>query len=135
MMMSEKEDEQILRDMHKLIDAYAKAKQASVVRPIPIVRDRQGRLVKDLTLKEWLSKLDEEVTELKAELLGSYVLEDKLMNGNLDHSRRWNIGSEMADIVELLHNMGNQMQMDDVFWDDLTFETNEKMRWRGLLDD
>jgi hypothetical protein len=134
MMMSEKEDEQILRDMHKLIDAYAKAKQASVVRPIPIVKDRQGRLVKDLTLKEWLAKLDEEVTELKAELLGSYVLEDKLMNGNLDHSRRWNIGSEMADIVELLHNMGNQMQMDNVFWDGLTFETNEKMRGRGLID-
>jgi hypothetical protein len=133
--MSEiKESEQIFRELRVLVDAYAEAKKINVIRPIPIVRDRQGRLVKDLTLKEWLAKLDEEVTELKAELLGSYVLEDKLMNGNLDHSRRWNIGSEMADIVELLHNMGNQMQMDNVFWDGLTFETNEKMRERGLID-
>jgi hypothetical protein len=129
-----KEPEQFLREMHELVDKFAEAKRASVIRPVPIVRDRQGRLVKDLTLKEWLAKLDEEVTELKAELLGSYVLEDKLINGNLNRVKRRNIGGEMSDIIELLHNMGHQMGMDDEFWDAQTFETNEKMRERGLID-
>jgi hypothetical protein len=133
-MTETKEPEQILREMRALVDAYAEAKKVSVVRPVPIVRDRQGRLVKDLTLKEWLAKLDEEVTELKAELLGSYVLEDKLINGNLNRVKRRNIGGEMSDIIELLHNMGHQMGMDDEFWDAQTFETNEKMRERGLID-
>jgi hypothetical protein len=132
--MSEKEPEQIFGELRALVDAYAEAKKVSVVRPIPIVRDRQGRLVKDLTLKEWLAKLDEEVTELKAELLGSYVLEDKLINGNLNRVKRRNIGGEMSDIIELLHNMGHQMGMDDEFWDAQTFETNKKMRERGLID-
>lgn len=43
-------------------------------RSIPVVRDRQGKLAKDLTLKEWFQKLNEEVDELKDELRGVYRL-------------------------------------------------------------
>ena len=73
--MSEKEPEQIMRKMFDLLEQLEKCK-VKVERPIPIVKDRQGRLAKDATLKDWLNKINEEIDELKEEVLSVYTFDE-----------------------------------------------------------
>ena len=128
------ETEQILRDIHKLVDAYEKAKRASVVHPIPIVEDRQGRLAEEATLKDWLNKINEEVDELKDELLSVYMLKDtpsKCMEMQAENKKL--IVGELCDVIEVLYSMATQMGIDGDMIQAGIHETNEKLKERGCI--
>lgn len=133
--MSEKEPEQILEKVFDLLRDLEKCK-VKVERPIPIVRDRQGRLAKDSTLKDWLQKLNEEVDELKNELLGAYVFNEILCcrDPGLNDCRKALIVGELCDVIEVLYSMANQMGIDGDMIQQGIYDTNKKLKERGCID-
>jgi NTP pyrophosphatase (non-canonical NTP hydrolase) len=128
--MSEKEPEQIMRELFELLRELEKVKAE---RPIPIVKDRQGRLVEGLTLKDWLNKLNEEVDELKNELLSVYMLEDVPSKWKEKENKKLIIG-ELCDVIEVLYSMANQMGIDGDMIQQGIHKTNKKLRERGCID-
>lgn len=133
--MSEtKEPEQILEKVFDLLRDLERCK-VKAERPIPIVRDRQGRLVKDLTLKDWFCKLNEELDELKNELLGVYVLYNgHCSEANLpSYEERKRIVGELCDVIEVLYSMANQMGIDGDMIQQGIHDTNKKLKGRGCI--
>jgi NTP pyrophosphatase (non-canonical NTP hydrolase) len=104
-------------------------------RPIPIVKDRQGGLAKGLTLKDWLNKLNEEVDELKNELLSVYTF-DKVPSKcwEMREENRKLIIGELCDVIEVLYSMANQMGIDGDMIQQGIHKTNEKLKERGCID-
>jgi hypothetical protein len=132
--MSEtKEPEQIMRELFELLRELEQVK-VKVERPIPIVKDRQGRLVEGLTLKDWLNKLNEEVDELKNELLSVYVLDEVVPSGRLmlKENKKLIVG-ELCDVIEVLYSMANQMGIDGDMIQKGIHDTNEKLKERGCI--
>jgi NTP pyrophosphatase (non-canonical NTP hydrolase) len=130
--MSEKEPEQILEKMFDLLRELEKVKVKGE-RPIPIVKDRQGGLAKGLTLKDWLNKLNEEVDELKNELLSVYMLEDVPSKWKEKENKKLIIG-ELCDVIEVLYSMANQMGIDGDMIQQGIHDTNKKLKERGCID-
>jgi hypothetical protein len=131
--MSEtKEPEQILEKMFDLLRELEKVKVKGE-RPIPIVKDRQGGLAKGLTLKDWLNKLNEEVDELKNELLSVYMLEDVPSKWKEKENKKLII-CELCDVIEVLYSMANQMGIDGDMIQQGIHKTNKKLRERGCID-
>ena len=131
--MSEKEPEQIMRKMFDLLEQLEKCK-VKVERPIPIVKDRQGRLAKDATLKDWLNKINEEIDELKDELLSVYMLEDTPSKcREMQEENRKLIVGELCDVIEALYSMANQMGIDGDVIQQGIHDTNKKLKGRGCI--
>jgi hypothetical protein len=130
--MSEKEPEQILEKMFDLLRELEKVKVKGE-RPIPIVKDRQGGLAKGLTLKDWLNKLNEEIDELKNELLSVYMLEDVPSKWKEKENKKLIIG-ELCDVIEVLYSMANQMGIDGDMIQQGIHDTNKKLKERGCID-
>jgi NTP pyrophosphatase (non-canonical NTP hydrolase) len=100
------------------------------------VRDRQGRLAKEFTLKEWIQKLNEEVDELKNELLGAYLFTEVpcRREPGLNDNKKWLIVGELCDVIEVLYSMANQMGIDGDMIQKGIHDTNEKLKERGCID-
>jgi len=131
--MSEKEPEQILEQVFDLLRDLERCK-VKVERPIPIVKDRQGRLAKDATLKDWLNKINEEIDELKDELLSVYMLEDTPSKcREMQAENKKPIVGELCDVIEVLYSMANQMGIDGDMIQQGIAETNKKLRERGCI--
>jgi hypothetical protein len=109
--------------------------KVKVERPIPIVKDRQGRLAAAATLKDWLQKLNEEVDELKYEVMGVYYL-DNVPGDDADYlsdGQKFFIIEELCDVIEVLYSMANQMGIDGDMIQKGIHDTNEKLRERGCI--
>ncbi len=132
--MSEKEPEQISEQVFDLLRDLEKCK-VKVERPIPIVRDRQGKLAKDLTLKDWFNKINEELDELKNEITGWYVMDEVLsQQTHPDLETKIDIVKELCDVIEVLYSMANQMGIDGDMIQKGIHDTNEKLKERGCID-
>ena len=129
--MSEKE-----QIMDKVIDLLREL-EANVKdeRPIPIVKDRRKGLVKDCTLKDWLQKLNEEVDELKDELLSVYTLEDvpSKCREMREENKKLIVG-ELCDVIEVLYSMADSMTIDGDDIQDGIHNNNVKLKERGCID-
>ena len=131
--MSEKEPEQIMRKMFDLLEQLEKCK-VKVERPIPIVKDRQGRLAKDATLKDWLNKINEEIDELKEEVLSVYTFDEVPSKcWEMREENRKLIVGELCDVIEALYSMANQMGIDGDVIQQGIHDTNKKLKGRGCI--
>ena len=131
--MSEKEPEQIMRKMFDLLEQLEKCK-VKVERPIPIVKDRQGRLAKDATLKDWLNKINEEIDELKEEVLSVYTFDEVPSKcWEMREENRKLIIGELCDVIEVLYSMANQMGIDGDMIQQGIHDTNKKLKGRGCI--
>lgn len=131
--MSEKEPEQIMRKMFDLLEQLEKCK-VKVERPIPIVKDRQGRLAKDATLKDWLNKINEEIDELKEEVLSVYTFDEVPSKcWEMREENRKLIIGELCDVIEVLYSMANQMGIDGDVIQQGIHDTNKKLKGRGCI--
>jgi NTP pyrophosphatase (non-canonical NTP hydrolase) len=132
--MNEAQPEEIMRQVLAL-EKELKQIKSRTERPIPVVRDRQGRLAKDLTLKEWFAKIDEEVNEVKEAVLRIYDLRQQ--PGILSESEKIplqdkdDIAEEICDVIKVLYSMSAQMGIDGDDLDRAMHECNEKTRRRG----
>lgn len=133
--MSEtKEPEQIMRKMFELLEQLEKCK-VKIERPIPIVKDRQGRLAKDLTLKEWLNKGHEEIMELQDATVGLCSLDDRpsRCKGLIGPKLQDVIVGEACDVIEWVYSFMNQFGFTHEIMDGGTHKTNEKLKERGCI--
>ena len=132
--MNEKQPEEIMRQVLEL-EKEMKRIKSRTERPIPIVRDRQGKLAKDLTLKEWLLKLNEEVDELKYEVMGGYYLNSFPGDDvdSLSDRQKFLIVEELCDVIEVLYSMAHQMGIDGDMIQQGIHYTNEKLKERGCI--
>ena len=132
--MSEKQPEEIMRQVLEL-EKELKQIKSRTERPIPVVRDRQGKLAKDLTLKEWLLKLNEEVDELKYEVMGGYYLNSFPGDDvdSLSDRQKFLIVEELCDVIEVLYSMAKQMGIDGDMIQQGIHYTNEKLKERGCI--
>lgn len=132
--MNGKQPEEIMRQVLAL-EKELKQIKSRTERPIPVVRDRQGRLAKDLTLKEWLQKLNEEVDELKYDVMEAYSLRD-VPGGDpfyLNAGQKRGIIEELCDVIEVLYSMADQMGIDGDMIQQGIHDTNEKLKERGCI--
>jgi len=132
--MSEKQPEEIMRQVLEL-EKELKRIKSRTERPTPVVRDRQGKLAKDLTLKEWLLKLNEEVDELKYEVMGGYYLNSFPGDDvdSLSDRQKFLIVEELCDVIEVLYSMAHQMGIDGDMIQQGIHYTNEKLKERGCI--
>lgn len=132
--MNGKQPEEIMRQVLEL-EKELKQIKSRTERPIPVVRDRQGKLSKELTLKDWLQKLNEEVDELKYEVMGYYYL-DNVPGDDADYlsdRQKFLIVEELCDVIEVLYSMANQMGIDGDMIQQGIHDTNEKLKERGCI--
>jgi hypothetical protein len=104
-------------------------------RPIPIIKDRRKGAASGLKLKDWLQKLNEEVDELKYEVMGVYYL-DNVPGDDADYlsdGQKFFIIEELCDVIEVLYSMANQMGIDGDMIQKGIHDTNEKLRERGCI--
>lgn len=131
--MTEKKPEEIMRQVLEL-EKELKTIKSRTERPIPIVRDRQGRLTKDLTLKEWFQKLNEEVDEVKIVANAIYsaldVVPGRYEDVIFDYQKE-DIAEEVCDVIKVLYSMTAQMGIDGDDLDRAMHKCNEKTRRRG----
>ena len=134
-MMSEKDPEQIFGELRVLVDAYAKAKQANVVRPVPVKRDGKGKLTAEYTLKDWLQKINEELDEFKLEAWGicdpdeipiDYVPPDECGKKFL--------AEEACDVITVIYGLCAKFGMDGNYMAEAMRKVIEKNRKRGYID-
>lgn len=132
--MNEKQPEEIMRQVLEL-EKELKRIKSRTERPTPVVRDRQGKLAKDLTLKEWLLKLNEEVDELKYEVMGGYYLNSFPGDDvdSLSDRQKFLIVEELCDVIEVLYSMAHQMGIDGDMIQQGIHYTNEKLKERGCI--
>lgn len=131
--MNEKKPEEIMRQVLEL-EKELKTIKNRTERPIPVIKDRQARLAKDLTLKEWFQKLNEEVDEVKIVANATYTALDVVPSRHedaiLDYEKE-DIAEEICDVIKVLYSMAAQMGIDEDDLDEAMHECNEKTRRRG----
>ena len=131
--MSEtREPEQILEKVFDLLGELEKCK-VKVERPIPIVRDRQGKLAKDYTLKDWYLKEQEELMEFYEASILHWILDEKPL-GKPSVCQREKILEEACDQIHTIFSKLHQFGYNEEEIAAGIRRSNEKARERGLID-
>ena len=131
--MSEtKEPEQIMREVFQLLGQLEKIK-VKTEWPIPVVRDRQGKLTKDYTLKEWYLKDQEELAESLDRELSVWNLDAKPGDVHF-RSLSEQILEEECDRIHTIFSKLHQFGYTEEEIAAGIRKSNEKARERGLLD-
>lgn len=89
------------------------------VRPLPVVKDGNGKLVKDYRFKDWFQKLHEELDE---------VIQAILANDNVSTAE------ELQDLITVATSMQERLGFDEEARNRLAMQVNEKNRKRGYLE-
>ena len=102
--------------------------------PRPVVRDGNGKLAKDYTWLDWISKLNEELDEVKYAV---YELEDKFGDYNFDEDEGLhNVAMELQDLITVCTSMQqNYLGLDEDERNKICAEVNEKNAKRGYLNE
>lgn len=130
-MNEHKQPEEIMRQLLEL-EKELKRIKSRTERPIPVDKDRNGKLSVDYTLKDWLNKLNEEVDELKNELLGVYNLDEIPGHSSQPTSEQKRlVADEMCDVIKMLYSIAKQIGIDGDYLDTAMHRCNEKTRQRG----
>ena len=125
-----KQPEDAVKVIMEALHFLERAKIKADVRPVPVVRDRQGKLAEDYTIKDWFQKLNEELDELKDECLGLYTREERpgRMMGPLSMEQKMAIAEESCDLIKVIYSMLNQMRIDGDFIENTICKCNDKTR-------
>ena len=106
------------------------------VRPLPCVRDEHGE-IKEQSIKALLSKIDEELNELKEEIygyLGYYTYSsDKTAKELLEYDFSPMIAEEAADTITAITTLLEALGFDAEERDEAQRRVNEKNRKRNRL--
>lgn len=131
--MSEtKEPEQILEKVFELLRELENVK-VKTEWPVPVIRDRQGKLAKDYTLKDWYLKEQEELMEFYDAAMSHWALDERPL-GKASVGQRERILEEACDQI---HTIFSKMYQFGYTEDDIAKgirKSNEKAKERGLID-
>ena len=95
------------------------------IRPIPVVKDGNGKLIKNYTPKDWFKKLNEELDEVKIAVVNRA--------DNLGSAAE--IAEELQDLITVCTSMQEWLGFNDVQRGFLAKEINEKNRKRGYFEE
>ena len=101
--------------------------------PIPVIRDRQGKLAKDYTLKDWSLKEQEELMEFYDAAMLQWGLDEKIIKGTCG-GRRERILEEACDQIHTIFSKLHQFGYTEEEIAAGIRRSNEKARERGLID-
>lgn len=130
--MSEKEPEQIMRELFELLKQLEKVK-VKTEWPVPVVRDRQGKLAKDSTLKDWYLKEQEELMEFYEAAMSHWTLDEKPL-GKPSVCQREKILEEACDQIHTIFSKLHQFGYNEEEIAAGIRRSNEKARERGCID-
>ena len=133
--MSEtREPEQILEQVFDLLGELEKVK-VKTEWPIPVVRDRQGKLTRDYTLKEWFLKDQEELAESLDRELAAWNLDVKPRD---IHFMRDGLSEQiLEEECDRIHTIFSKLHQFGYTEDEIAagiHRSNEKAKERGLID-
>ena len=105
-----------------------------IILPIPCTK------VEEKTVKDWFQKINEELDELKAEVLSAfYSLEvvppDRPDLRNAEHDRMPKIAEEAADTITAITSMMEAMGIDENMRQAAQKRVNAKNKERGRFED
>ncbi len=89
------------------------------VKPIPVLKDGNGKLIKDYKHSDWIRKLLEEFGEV---IEATLVEDDK------------QIAKELQDLKHVCHSMQHWLGYSDKDIDEICVDTNEVNRSRGYFE-
>lgn len=89
-----------------------------IIRPIPVVKDKRGKLIQDYDQTDWLIAIQEEYKEATEQI----ILEDKTR-----------AAEELQDLKHVCTTMQHWLGFDDKAIDELCAETNAKNQRRGYF--
>ena len=106
--------------------------ETELVRPLPVVRDGNGKNVKRYTWLDWIAKLNEELDEVKY-AVSQY--EDRFGDSDYDEEEgaRY-VAGELQDLITVCTSMQKQyLGFNDIERDKICAEVNEKNERRGYF--
>ena len=132
--MEIKEPEDAIRVIDNALRFLANVK-AKAEWPIPVVRDRQGKLAKDYTLKEWYLKDQEELAESLDRELSVWNLDTK--PGDVHFVRDGLSEQILEEECDRIHTIFSKLHQFGYTEEEIAAgirKSNEKARERGLID-
>ncbi len=127
-----KAPEDAIRVIENALDFLAKAK-VKVKHPKPVMRDRDGKMMADYTLKDWLAKVEEETMELADTLFWGGRINNKLSQISFSTYDTERVTEEAVDIITVLYSMLNQLGVTAEDIDKQIGKVNEKNKVRGYF--
>ena len=98
-------------------------------KPIPVVKDKAGKLTKDYSTLDWFNKLNEKLDEVKESA-------NFLKFRNLEHSGgKFLVAEELQDLITVCTSFLNFLGYDQYKRGELCKEINEKNRRRGYFEE
>ena len=101
--------------------------------PIPVIRDRQGKLAKDYTLKDWYLKEQEELMEFYNEAMTVCLLDEKPK----PTTKRIVSKNLLDEACDQIHTIFSKLYQFGYTEEEIAagiHKSNEKARGRGLID-
>jgi hypothetical protein len=103
--------------------------------PVPVKRDRQGKLAKDYTLRDWYLKEQEEAAEALEAATHAWHFDEKLTDVHgLIFETRQHILEEECDKIHTIFSKLHQFGYTEEEIAAGIHKSNEKARERGLID-
>jgi hypothetical protein len=102
--------------------------------PIPVMRDRQGRLAKNYTLKDWYLKEQEELGEFYNEATHYNGWDEVTSKVLWDEDGRDRVLEEACDQIHTIFSKLHQFGYTEDEIADGIRRSNEKAKERGLID-
>lgn len=105
-----------------------------IERPLPCVRDEHGE-IREQTVKQLFSKINEELDELKAAVLREVTTRNNLddLADGVDDDTDTDIAEEAADTITAITTMLEALGINEEMRDEAQRMVNAKNRERGRL--
>lgn len=128
------ETEKLLDEIEEKLERLKRMKVRIESTPPHVVRDDNGRLLKDYRVRDFFAKIDEEVMEFKAAVLKYYELNE--MPGDyegLPGEGRMQVSEEACDAVTAIYNTCRHLGVDDGLMLSSMHNVTVKLEKRGYL--
>ena len=129
------EAEELLEDIESKLDRLKELKVQADNWPVPVLKDRNGKLTKDYTLKDWLMKLHEEILEFEDEVSAFCDPDQKPREmKELYTENKEIIAGEACDVFTVICGLCKQFGISEELLQKSMHDTYIKNKARGYFD-
>ena len=100
-------------------------------KPIPVIKDKHGKLIKDYSFTDWFLQLNEELDEIKE---AAFIVDSSIC-AEYELQQRINaLAEELQDLITVCTSMLQQLGFDESKRNQLAMQVNVKNKERGYFD-
>ena len=100
-------------------------------KPIPVIKDKHGKLIQDYSFTDWFNQLNEELDEIKE---AAFIV-DTSVCAEYELQQRINaLAEELQDLITVCTSMLQWLGFDEYKRNELAMQVNVKNRNRGYLE-